>query len=119
VKVCGRDGANGLERRQPASLVIPHSAQTLTMRVTTNLDQTGWDERYAQAENEAEKAGWATRRGPFFVSECSFHAPGASSFFYSFALDNVHLSAPATHAWPSVDTFDGGADGWVGTSTRT
>ena len=35
-------------------------------------------------------------------------------FPFSFALDNVQLGAPATLAWPPVDTFEGGADGWVG-----
>ena len=39
-------------------------------------------------------------------------------FFCSFALDNVQLGAAATLAWPPVDTFEGGADGWVGTSSK-
>jgi hypothetical protein len=47
-KVCGSDNEGWNERRQPVSLVIAHSAQTLTMRVTTTLDQAGTDERYAQ-----------------------------------------------------------------------
>lgn len=47
--MCGSSNNGYDERRQPVSLSIPHTSDSLTMRVKTSLDQSGSDERYARA----------------------------------------------------------------------